>query len=143
MKTAISLKKLILGSALMVLLSPNVLKAQENKALDVVFNSIKNNDYELLKPLLDDNVKINASIPVGMNDMVVPQVLQQIQRPESYTIIKTEKIGLNIRYATEYVYKDKKVNRNFEFNPEGKIVDLDILGDAKKVEAKASAVLSN
>jgi len=138
MKTTVSIKKIILGTALMLFLSPTILKSQENKSLDLVFNSIKNNDYELLKPLLDDNVKINASIPIGMNDMVVPQVLEQIQRPESYTIVKTEKIGLNTRYSAEYVYKNKKIIRNFEFNSEGKIIDLDILGDALKVESKVS-----
>jgi len=133
----ISIKKIILGIAFLSVLSPSM-KAQDKKELDIVFNSIKNNDYKSLKPLLDDYVKINANIPTGMNDMVIPQVLQQLQRPDSYTVVKKEKVGSNIRFETEYVYKGKKVNRNFEFNSEGKIIDLDILGDAKTVQAKSS-----
>lgn len=133
----ISIKKIILGIAFLSVLCPSM-KAQDKKELDIVFNSIKNNDYKSLKPLLDDYVKINANIPTGMNDMVIPQVLQQLQRPDSYTVLKKEKIGPNIRFETEYVYKGKKVNRNFEFNSEGKIIDLDILGDAKTVQAKSS-----
>lgn len=133
-KTGILFSLLIAG-----ILVSNVSFAQQKdltKELDILFTGFKNQDYETLKPLLDDEVKISENIPVGMNDMVIPQVLAQIPVPDSYKVIKTEKIGDNQKITTEYFYKerDKRV-QYFTFNSKGIVIDLDILSDATKVES--------
>lgn len=133
-KTGILFSLLIAG-----ILVSNVSFAQQKdltKELDILFTGFKNQDYETLKPLLDDEVKISENIPVGMNDMVIPQVLAQIPVPDSYKVIKIEKIGDNQKITTEYFYKerDKRV-QYFTFNSKGIVIDLDILSDATKVES--------
>ncbi|GEC80166.1 hypothetical protein [Flavobacterium aquatile] len=133
-KTGILFSLLIAG-----ILVSNVSFAQQKdltKELDILFTGFKNQDYETLKPLLDDEVKISENIPLGMNDMVIPQVLAQIPVPDSYKVIKIEKIGDNQKITTEYFYKerDKRV-QYFTFNSKGIVIDLDILSDATKVES--------
>lgn len=115
-----------------------VTTAQQNayqSKLDLVFKAFHTKDYAILKPLVDANVLIDPKIPVGMNDMVLPQVIAQVPVPDSYKIIKSEKVNEGQRITTEYIYKDKTRLQYFTFNAEGKIVHLDILSDAKKVEA--------
>lgn len=71
-----------------------------------------------------------------MNDYIIPQVMLQLPTPDSYTIVKTETIGGNKKITTEYSYTGgKKRLQYFTFNDEGKVIDLDILSDASKVEA--------
>ncbi|NMH27429.1 hypothetical protein [Flavobacterium silvaticum] len=134
MKTLITL---IFASV--ALLTATVGQAQENeyrKELDAVFNSFKNKNYSLLKPIVDDQVKINPNIPVGMNDMVIPQVIAQLPSPQSYKVIKTEKVGGGYKFTVEYSYKERNARlQYFTFNEKRKIVDLDVLGDATTVEA--------
>lgn len=125
---------------LALILFSNLSFAQQKdykKELDILFNAFKNKDYELMQPLLTADVKISDKIPVGMNDIVVPQVLAQVPAPDSYTIIKTETINGNQKITTEYNYTSRnKRLQYFTFNSEGKVIDLDILSDATKVEAQ-------
>lgn len=139
MKTHFNLKSMLCGMLLIALLIPNFSSAQEKKyekETETIFQSIKTKNYGLIKPLLDSHVLINSSIPKGMNDAVVPQVLAQIEVPTSYSILKTEAFGDNVKVFTEFAYPNKKVARSFVFNAFGKVVELDILSDAKKVEAQ-------
>lgn len=140
MKTIINKTSILFGLLIAGILVSNVSFAQQKdfkKELDILFTGFKNQDYEILKPLLHDEVKISENIPVGMNDMVVPQILAQIPIPDSYKVIKTETIGDNLKITTEYFYKDRDKARlqYFTFNPNGIVIDLDILSDATKVES--------
>ncbi len=104
---------------------------QYKQELDALFNSFKQKDYTTMKPLLDKNVKI-GTLPTGMNDAVVPQVLKQLPVPTGYKVVKETKEGANVRIYTEYQYASgNKRAQNFVFNTDKKIVDLDILGDAQ------------
>src|SRR6218665_3032328 len=123
-----------------VSLVPNSSNAQQNdykKELDIIFAAFQQQSYELISPLLAEDVKISDKIPVGMNDAVMPQVMAQLPIPDSYKVIKIETIGENHKVTAEYVYKDREKPRPqfFTFNKEGIVIDLDILSDAKKVEA--------
>ncbi len=125
-------------SVLFLLMIGTVTTAQQNvyqSKLDLVFKAFNTKDYAILKPLVDANVLIDPKIPVGMNDAVLPQVIAQVPTPESYKILKSEKVDGGQRFTTEYIYKDRKRLQYFTFNAEGKIVHLDILSDAKTVEA--------
>jgi len=138
MKTILNFRTILFLIALSFL--PNFSQAQQDykKELDIIFLAFQKQNYELIKPLLDDQVKINEKIPVGMNDLIIPQVMTQLPIPDSYKIIKTETIGKNKKITAEYIYKDREKPRLqfFTFNKEGNVIDLDILSDAKKVEAK-------
>lgn len=137
MKTIFNIRTFLFVMTLALL--PNFSNAQQDykKELDIIFIAFQKQNYELIKPLLDERVVINEKIPVGMNDLIIPQVMAQLPIPDSYKVIKIETIGKNKKITTEYVYKDREKPRPqyFTFNKEGNIIDLDILSDAKKVEA--------
>lgn len=137
MKTIFYIRTFLFVMTLALL--PNFSNAQQDykKELDIIFIAFQKQNYELIKPLLDERVVINEKIPVGMNDLIIPQVMAQLPIPDSYKVIKIETIGKNTKITTEYVYKDREKPRPqyFTFNKEGNIIDLDILSDAKKVEA--------
>jgi hypothetical protein len=106
-------------------------KDSYKKEADIVFQSFKTKKYELLRPLLDPNVKIAEGIPQGLNDLVLPQIIKQLPAPLSYKIIKTEKKGATTKITAQYKYKDSTVAHYFVFNEKGKITDLNIFSDAK------------
>ncbi|WP_415326271.1 aspartyl protease family protein [Chryseobacterium sp. MMS23-Vi53] len=120
--------------------------AQENhkydKALESIFQAFKNKDYEELKPLIDSNVKIGA-LPTGFNDMVIPQVLDKLPSPVSFTIKEIVAEGENERVKTSYKFADTSIDRSFLFDTKGKIIDLDILGDLKPRATKVEEVKVN
>lgn len=98
--------------------------------LDLIYKSFKEKNFELLKPLLDPNVKI-GDLPTGMNDMIIPQIMEQFPEPTSYTVNKTVTEGDNVRIETLYknTMMPEGFNWKFTFNKDGKIIDLDILSD--------------
>lgn len=122
-----------------IVISTNVVaqKKDYTKELDLIFTSFQKMDYKTLEPLLDSDVKISDKIPTGMNDIVIPQVLVQLPIPSSYTTLSKETIGTSTKITTEYSYPSgKKRLQFFTFNQEGKVIELDILRDATKVEAE-------
>ena len=144
MKTIVNIRTFFM-LLLAVILLPNLSFSQQKeykKELNAIFSAFQKQDYEILKPLLDERVKVSEKIPIGMNDIVMPQVMAQLPIPDSYTVLKTEKVGENTKISTEYSYKDRDRKRpqNFTFNKAGKIIDLDILSDAKKVEASYGGI---
>ncbi|MDO5637526.1 MAG: hypothetical protein Q4G18_09785 [Myroides sp.] len=97
--------------------------------LDLIFNSFKEHDYEQLKPLLDSNVKI-GDLPTGMNDVIIPQIIEQMPTPDSYRIVASSKEGENTRIETIYtILMMPEMKRNFTFNKEGKLIDFDVMED--------------
>jgi len=118
---------------LILMLSITVSQAQKQsytKELNIVFKSLKSNDYKLIKPLLDPNVKV-GNLPQGMNDAVIPQVLTQLPKPVSFKVSSTIKEGDGTRINTVYTYADKTTrNQSFLFNAKGKIIDFDVLEGA-------------
>ncbi len=137
MKTIFNTRNILLLAGI---LFSSLTFAQQNdykKELDIIFSAFQEVDYETLKPVLDPNVKIAEKIPTGMNDLIIPQILLQLPVPDSYTILKTETIGENRKITTEYSYSGgNKRLQFFTFNKEGKVIDLDILSDASKVETE-------
>jgi hypothetical protein len=140
MKTTFQFSTLLKSTLLAALLLPALSFGQENKyqkELDLIFQTFKTDDYKLLSPMLADDVFISEQIPVGMNDMVFPQVLAQIPPPESYTITSSEIKGDEQVVTTEYNYgNERKLRHIFTFDANRKITSFDILRDAKKVETK-------
>jgi len=129
MKTKIVL--LLLAGLSIINLTANAQKPTKYaKETETVFQALKTGDYELMKPLLDPKVKI-GDLPQGFNDMVVPQVITQLPKPESYTLVGEKKDGKNIRVTIEVSTGGKKESRSFVFNSAGKVVELDILGKSK------------
>ena len=128
------------GIFLVLLIAVNIGNAQDKghaKELDAIFNAFKTKEYEGIQALLDPNVKIDPNIPVGFNDMVIPQVLQQLPVPVSYKVISKQQVDGGLQYTTEYAYADSEPRlQYFVFNAEGKVTELDVLRDAKKVEAQ-------
>ncbi|WP_162926127.1 hypothetical protein [Chryseobacterium aurantiacum] len=124
-----------------ILLTTTVINAQIKKvpekykaAVETIFKAFKNHDYNLLKPLLDSNVKV-GTLPTGMNDKVVAQVVEKFPVPELYSVVGMVTEGENERVKTLYKFSDapenrslrnKSVNRSFLFNKDGKIIDLDV-----------------
>ena len=102
-----------------------------NKSTDLVYDAFKAKNYKMLKPLLDPNVKI-GDLPKGMNDMIIPQIIDQMPKPQNYKITKSVKEGTNTRVYTDCTLTDnEKYKWTFLFNKEGKIIELDVLGDGK------------
>lgn len=134
METIVSFRRPAFLISILAIMISSTSFAQGKKELDIVFKAIQTKNYELLKPLLDPKVKIHESIPIGMNDVIIPQILKQFPKAIRYSLLKTEKVGKNKRFVTQYVYKDIKKTNRFEFNPHGKIVVLDILGEPEEVE---------
>lgn len=132
------------GIFLVLLVVANVGFAQDKdhtKELDAIFNAFKTKEYDGIQALLDPEVKIDPNIPVGFNDMVIPQVLQQLPTPVSYTVISKQKVDAGLQYTTEYKYAEGEPRlQYFVFNAEGKVTELDVLRDAKKVEAQMGFV---
>ncbi|BFO67457.1 hypothetical protein [Chryseobacterium sp. KCF3-3] len=134
----------ILLTAITVNVSAQAKKMPEKykASMETIFKAFKTNDYSLLKPLLDPNVKI-GTFPTGKNDMIVSQVVKKLPVPESYSVTEMVTEGENERIKTLYKFSDapenktlrnKTVNRSFLFNKEGKIIDLDVF---EGVTAKA------
>jgi hypothetical protein len=71
-----------------------------------------------------------------MNDAVIPQVLAQLPRPESCTVVSEELHNINTRVNAVFVINGKSENRSFLFNQEGKVIEMDILGNAKTQTAE-------
>lgn len=123
-------------SLLVFLLFSCTILAQEvtyKKELDLIYQSFKTKNYDLIKPLLTPMTTIGTALPAGMCDSVIPQILNQLPEPVSYTISEiTEKNG-GTHIRTEYVYKEAP-NRiqSFFFNKDGKILDFDVIPEAKQ-----------
>lgn len=103
-------------------------KTDYQPSLDIIFKAFKEKKYDLIKPLLDPNVKI-GTLPTGMNDQIIPQIISQLPEPTSYTVKKTTAEGKTVRIET--IYKTALVpemKRNFVFK-DGKIIDFDVLGE--------------
>lgn len=110
------------------------------KELDAIFKAFQEKDYELLKPLLDDKVRI-GDLPQGFNDMVLPQVLNQLPKPVSYKITDEAKEENGYRVHTEYTYESGLVRpQSFLFDSNKKIIDFDVLAGAKTMTAQAPQV---
>jgi len=122
--------KLITWIALVFL---QVAHGQENRtqALDLLFEGFQTQNYQVIRPLLHQQVKIGP-LPIGMNDLVVPQVLKQLPEPVSYTVTGTERTDSTEKIRTDYRYADGKTRyQGFVFNRAGQLIELDILSDAK------------
>lgn len=133
MKTKIILL-LIVGFATLGINSQAQTASKWAGQTETLFKSLKTGDYELMRPLLDPQVKI-GDLPQGFNDMVVPQVITQLPKPDSYTFVSEKKEGKNTRVTIEVLLEGQKESRSFVFSPDGKVIELDILGKAK-AEAK-------
>lgn len=122
----------ILTLALMMLFSLSISAQTKNDyktELDIIFKAFKEKNYEHLKPLLDPNVKI-GDLPRGMNDVIMPQIIEQFPEPISYTIKNTTIEGENVRIETIYtILMMPEMKRNFTFNKEGKLIDFDVMED--------------
>lgn len=99
-----------------------------NTKIDQLFDAFKNADYEAMRAMLDEKVKI-GDLPTGMNDAVVPQLLAQLPKPESYKIISLEKEGNDTRVKTVFSVNGQPENKSFLFNAAGKVIEMDILGN--------------
>ncbi len=106
----------------------------QNKAyagkMDSLFKGFMNADYNIIKPLLDEHVKI-GDLPTGMNDTVVPQVLAQLPKPTACKVTSEELHNINTKVSAVFVINGKEADRSFLFNKDGKVVEMDILGNAK------------
>lgn len=100
-----------------------------SKKVNIVFTSIKSKSYTDLKSILDKDVKI-GNLPRGMNDVVIPQVLNQMPVPAAYVIAKIETEQGGTRVRTVFDYNDKKRNHSFLFDTNGMITEMDILEGA-------------
>ena len=98
--------------------------------MDSLFKGFMNADYNTIKPLLDDRVKM-GELPTGMNDAIVPQVLAQLPRPSSCKVTSEELRNINTKINAVFVINGKEENRSFLFNKEGKVIEMDILGNAQ------------
>lgn len=125
------MKTKILTSVLTLLFSVSI-SAQAKKdygaELDLIFEAFKEQNYELMKPLLDENVKI-GDLPTGMNDVIVPQIIEQFPIPTSYEVIQITEEEDNTHIETSYDILFMEMTRSFTFNKDGKIIELDILKD--------------
>jgi predicted aspartyl protease len=99
------------------------------KEMDIVFSSLKNQDYTLLKPLLDENVKV-SELPTGMNDIVLPQVLRQLPAPYKYEITSVSAEGSNTRVSTHFYDEHRTSDHDFLFNADRKLIEMNILKNA-------------
>jgi len=138
MKFTFSSPLLLSVALIFALLAPQLSQSQNRefkKETEIIFKSIKTKNYQSLKPLLDPAVKISDKIPTGINDIVFPQVLAQMPELISYTITKTELVGANYKVTADFKYTPKTLVHYFTFNPAGKIIEFDILSEAKKVES--------
>ncbi len=97
---------------------------------EILCNGFKNADYSMIKPLLDSKVKI-GDLPTGMNDAVVPQILAQMPKPDSYKIAGEEQEGNSTRIQAVFVISGEEQKRSFVFNKDCVVTELDILGNAK------------
>lgn len=104
-------------------------KTDYKPSLDLIFKAFKEKKYDLVKSLFDSNVKI-GDLPTGMNDQIIPQIINQLPEATSYSVTKTTAEGGNIRIET--IYKTvliPEMKRNFVFNKAGKIIDFDVLAE--------------
>lgn len=94
----------------------------------------------MLKPLLDPQAKIDE-LPRGVNDVVVPQMLNGLPDPISYSVAGIVKEDSGTRITTTYIYAGGiSREQRFFFNTAGRIIDFDVLGDVKKVTTKSACV---
>ncbi|RWW96719.1 hypothetical protein [Flavobacterium cerinum] len=129
------IRKTVLTAILLIPILSFAQKEDYKKELDIIFETFKTDNYELIEPLIIPEVWISDNIPTGLNDQVIPLVLEQIPSPDSYKILRSEAIGSKQLITTEYHYSDGKTRlQYFTFNANKKIIKLDILRDAKKVE---------
>jgi len=97
---------------------------------EVLCSGLKSADYNVIKPLLDSKVKI-GDLPTGMNDAIMPQILAQMPKPDSYKITGEEQEGNNMRVHAVFMINGKQEQRSFLFNQNCVVTELDILGNAK------------
>lgn len=130
---------LIIPILLFSLLNTNMYSQEYKSALDSLFQGFKTKNYEFIKPLLDSNVKI-GTLPQGMNDAIVPQILQQMPTALSYSITGEADDPDGRRIKTTYHLEDgKDREQNYLFNSDKKVIDFDVLGDAKAMAVTNAA----
>ncbi|MNK19116.1 hypothetical protein D3C87_373340 [compost metagenome] len=110
-----------------------IISAQTTKEykpeLDLIFKAFKEKNYDLIKNLLDSDMKI-GDLPTGMNDQIIPQIIEQFPEPLSYTIKNTTSDGKDVHVETVYnTALIPEFTWRFTFNKEGKIIDFDVLSD--------------
>ena len=141
------MKRCLFGlSSLLMFFITNLSFAQQkdfSKELKIIFEAFQNKDYELLKPLLDSKMKI-GDLPTGMNDAIVPQIIKQLPKPSTYTVLNTVEEEGGTRVNTAYKYEIGITRpQSFKFDANHKIIDFDVLSGAQTMTATAPQPKAN
>jgi len=107
--------------------------------LDIIFSALSSKEYSVLAPLLDQNVKI-GNLPQGINETVVPQVLNQLPKPINYKVVSIVIENSGDRVNTIYTYEGGKTRpQSFLFNANKKVIDFDVLSGARTMTSQIKA----
>ncbi len=104
-------------------------------SIEQVKQALKKRDYSLLQPLLAADVKI-GDFPRGKNDLVVPQILQQLPAIDSILITSLTKQGNDTLVLLDFIRNNKHSDNQLVFNQQGKITELGILGGVRALSSK-------
>lgn len=104
--------------------------AREKQVADSVFKALETRNPSLLLPLLDDSCNI-SNLPKGMNDKIIPAILEKYPPVTGYTINSTIPEAAGIRVKLDMTYASGKTGRpDFVLNAGGRIVELIIIKGA-------------
>lgn len=121
MKTIITL--LLLAITLIVSgQAPNRYKAQ----FDTLYEAVKTEKIDPIQPYLAAGYKLQ-SIPAGMEEELLPQLLASFPKVTGYEIVSETKQGENIKVEAKFL---PSVSLALVFNSEGKIIQLNLVESA-------------
>lgn len=98
--------------------------------LDKVLLMFSKKDIKEIEPLLHKNYII-AGVPAGINQQLLPQLIQQLPGFDAYTIKSEKKEKNGTRINLFFTKKNaNQYNSNFLIDGNGKILELNILENA-------------
>lgn len=135
MKTILQLAQLLVLLLCIPTIPSTAQRPTYQKEAELIFTAFRDKNYTLLQPLLDEQVRI-GTLPKGRNDVVVPQVLNQLPEPASFRITAIREDSGGTRVYTEYTYSSGSTRpQSFLFNQNGKITDMDVLQGTRSLTA--------
>ncbi|WP_159445124.1 pepsin/retropepsin-like aspartic protease family protein [Filimonas lacunae] len=103
---------------------------RESRMADSLFKALQTHESALLLPLLEDSCNISG-LPKGMNDRLIPAILEKFPAISSYKIKSIEPEGDFTRVRIEMMYQTGKPGApDFVIGKTGRIHELNIIKNA-------------
>jgi len=125
------MKTLLFAVSLLLFSCENNDKPDFKIQLNAVKTAFKHKEIDSLRPFLANGYTVKG-LPEGLEPMVLKELIKKMPAPEKFMIKSEAPEKRGTRITADFYYEDNVVkNYNFLIAKDGKLLELNILGDAQ------------